>query len=78
MELGDAHYLDSLQEDHLNLLYVWQGVGEIWLVMEKIDQTPFQVYVHKTVKDVIDFKQIEMRDFPNKMRGYQIYEVYVD
>ncbi len=46
--------------------------------MEKIDQTPFQVYVHKTVKDAIDAKQNEMRDFPNKMRSYQIYEVYVD
>jgi len=37
MELGDAHYLDSLQEDHLNLLQVWQSVGEIWQAIEKVD-----------------------------------------
>lgn len=78
MELGDAHILDSLQEDQQILLRVWRSVGEIWQTMEKIDQTPFQVYVHKTVKDAIDAKQNEMRDFPNKMRSYQIYEVYVD
>lgn len=24
MDLGDAHVLDSLQEDHSNLLNVWQ------------------------------------------------------
>ena len=78
MELGDARKLDSLQEDQQNLLQVWQSVGEVWQTMEKIDQTPFQVYVHKTVKDAIDSKQNEMRDFPNKMRSYQIYEVYVE
>lgn len=78
MELGDARKLESLQEDQQNLLQVWQSVGEVWQTMEKIDQTPFQVYVHKTVKDAIDSKQNEMRDFPNKMRSYQIYEVYVE
>jgi len=37
MELGDAHYLDSLQEDHINLLQVWQSIGEIWHAIEKVD-----------------------------------------
>ena len=41
MELTDAHYLDSLEEDHSNLQAVWQSVSEIWQTVEKIDQTPF-------------------------------------
>jgi hypothetical protein len=53
-------------------------VGEIWQTIDKIDQTPFQVYVHKTVKEALDIKQNELREFPNRMRTYQIYEVYTD
>jgi hypothetical protein len=41
MELTDAHYLDSLEEDYMNLMQVWQSIGEIWQTIEKIDQTPF-------------------------------------
>jgi len=37
MELTDAHYLDSLEEDYTNLLQVWQSIGEIWQTIEKID-----------------------------------------
>lgn len=78
MELGDPHQLDNLQEDQTNLLQVWQKVAEIWVEIDKIDATPFQVYVHKTVKEVLDLKMNEMREFPNKMRQYQIYETYID
>ena len=70
MELGDPHQLDNLQEDQTNLLQVWQKVAEIWVEIDKIDATPFQVYVHKTVKEVLDLKMNEMREFPNRMRQY--------
>ena len=36
------------------------------------------MYVHKTVKDALDTKQNEYRDFPNRMRSYQVYEIYQD
>lgn len=78
MELTDSHYLDSLEEDHSNLLQLWQSVGEIWHTIEQIDHTPFQVYVHKSVKEALDTKQNEMREFPNRMRSYQIYECYTE
>jgi dynein heavy chain 1 len=35
------------------------------------------VYVHKSVKEVLDQKQNEMREFPNRMRSYEIYETYM-
>ncbi len=34
------------------------------------------MYIHKTVKDHIDAKQNEMREFPNRMRTVAIYEAY--
>jgi dynein heavy chain 1 len=34
--------------------------------------------VHKTVKEALDIKQTELREFPNRMRSYQIYECYTD
>ena len=36
------------------------------------------MYVHKTVKEILDTKMNEMREFPNRMRQYQIYETYID
>ena len=61
----------------MNLLSVWQKIGEIWVTIDKIDQTSFQVYVHRTVKEALDVKMNEMREFPNRMRSYQIYETYM-
>ena len=77
MEMGDPHQLDNLQEDQQNLLQVWAEIAKIWETIDKIDQTPFQVYVHKNVKEALDSKSNEMRDFPNRMRGYQVYEAYM-
>lgn len=34
--------------------------------------------MHKTVKEALDIKQNELREFPNRMRSYQIYEVYTE
>lgn len=78
MELGDPHCLDTLQEDHENLIQVWQKIQEVWSTIMKIDETPFQVYVHKTVKEALDARMNDMRDFPNFMRTYQIYEAYLE
>jgi hypothetical protein len=56
MELGDPDQLNNLQEDQQNLLNVWQKIQEIWIEIDKIDATPFQVYVHKSVKEILDQK----------------------
>lgn len=34
--------------------------------------------MHKTVKDALDIRQNDLREFPNRMRSYQIYEVYTE
>jgi len=70
MELGDPHYLDNLTEDHTNLLQVWQKIQEIWSVIDQIEQTPFQVYVNKTVKEALEALSNQMREFPTRMRSY--------
>lgn len=59
------------------MLEVWSAIASIWQIIDKIDQTPFQLYVHKTVKEALDVKMNEMKDFPNKMRSYQVYEAYL-
>lgn len=76
MELGDRRQLDNLEDQHSNLLGVWKAIAEIWVKVDEIDRTPFSVYMHKTVKDLIDAKQNEMREFPNRMRTVAIYETY--
>lgn len=70
MELTDAHYLDAIEEDHNSLLEVWLEIGKIWTTIDQIDATPFPVYVKATVKEALDAKQNELRDFPNRMRSY--------
>ena len=77
MEMGDPNQLDNLQEDQQNLLQVWSEIQKIWNTINKIDETPFQSYVHKNVKEALDAKMNEMRDLPNRMRQYQIYETYM-
>ena len=77
LELSDANCLDNLQEDHRNLLDVWQAIAVIWRDIDKIDKTPFQLHVQKAVKETLDQRSQDMREFPNRMRGYQIYEAYV-
>ena len=77
MEMGDPTQLDNLQEDQQNLLEVWSKIASVWQTIDKIDSTPFQVYVHKTVKEALDVKMNEMKDFPNKIRSYQVYEAYL-
>jgi len=67
MELGDPNQLDTLAEDQKTLLEVWTGIAGIWQTIDKIDQTPFQLYVHKNVKDALENKMNEMRNFPNRM-----------
>ena len=34
--------------------------------------------MHKTVKEALDIKQSELREFPNYMRSYQVYEAYTE
>ena len=34
--------------------------------------------MHKTVKEALDIKQNELREFPNYMRSYQVYEAYTE
>lgn len=77
MELGDPNQLDNLEEDQANLLQVWSSMANIWKVIDQIDQTPFQVYVHRSVKDALDAKMNEMKELPNRMRTYQVYEAYM-
>lgn len=78
MELGDPHYLENLSEDQTNLFQVWQKIQEIWAVVDQIEQTPFQVYVNKTVKEALEALTNQMRELPTRMRSYQIYEVYTN
>jgi len=66
-----------LKEDQVNLLEVWAKLQEVWSTIDKINAKPFQQYSHKEVKEELDIKQKEMMDFPNKMRGYQVYETYL-
>ena len=51
---ADPHQLDNLQEDQGHLLDVWTKLAEIWKTIDKIDQTPFQAYTHKAVKEGLD------------------------
>lgn len=75
--MGDPTQLDNLKEDQVNLLEVWAKLQEVWSTIDKINAKPFQQYSHKEVKEELDIKQKEMMDFPNKMRGYQVYETYL-
>ena len=70
MEPGDPHALDTLKEDHQNLNEVWHRIGEVWSTMDKVDRTPFNAYIFKDVKDALDPEMNEMREFPNRIRGY--------
>lgn len=70
MEMGDPNQLDYLREDQLNLLEVWTKIAAVWKTIDDINATPFQGYVHKAVKEGLEIKTQEMRDFPNKMRSY--------
>ena len=54
MEIGDPHQLDNLEEDQGHLLEVWSKLAGIWQTIDKIDQTPFQAYTHKSVKEALD------------------------
>jgi len=76
MELGNPDQLEIIMEDHNNLLEVWTEVGRVWKNIEKVDATPFPFYVKAQVKEVLDASQNELREFPNKMRSYQVYKVY--
>lgn len=59
------------------MLEVWQKIAEIWKTIDQMNLTPFQGYVHKAIKEGLDFKMEEMRNFPNKVRGYSVYETYM-
>lgn len=37
MDLGDPTFLDNMQEDHNNLLQVWQKTQEVWTVIDQIE-----------------------------------------
>jgi hypothetical protein len=47
MELGDPQRLDTLIEDQQLLKQVWSSVGQVWAVVDRINEIPFSAYVHK-------------------------------
>lgn len=78
MGYSDPKQLDGQEEEHANLTKVWQKMEEIWMPIDQMNDTPFNVYQHKKVRELLEQKREELQNVPRFMRTYSVYEVYTD
>jgi hypothetical protein len=74
---SDPKQLDGEEEEYKDLREVWGAVKSVWTAVAKLNDTPFQVYQHKVVKEVLEEKKEEMQKLPNRIRQWPVYEVYM-
>jgi hypothetical protein len=65
---SDPKQLDGEEEEYRDLREVWEAMKTAWGAVSKLNDTPFQVYQHKVVKECLEEKKEEMQKLPNRIR----------
>jgi dynein heavy chain 1 len=75
MEFSDPNKLDPIEEDIKDLKEVWTSLNVVWTKIEKFRDTPFIAIIPDKIKIELNNAIEEMNLFPNKLRGYEAYDI---